>query len=84
MSTYKKRLIPDNINRIEWIEQIVKLAEVNRAIYCVHLNRIMPAKALLNQPAAVLLGYIERRWLFVYNKDHNNHWEQIKREGGNQ
>lgn len=78
MATYKKRLIPNGINRIVWIEQIVKLAECNRAIYCVHWNRIMPAKVLLNQQANVLLKWIERRLLFVYNTAHDNKWESLK------
>lgn len=78
MATYKKRLIPNGINRIEWIEQIVKLAECKRAIYCVHWNRIMPAKVLLNEPAVVLLKWIDHRLLFAYSKDHDNKWESLK------
>ncbi len=78
MAYYTKRLIPDNINRIEWIEQIVQLAKCNRAIYCVHWNRIMPAKALLNQQVQVLLKWIDRRLLFVYNTAHDNKWESLK------
>lgn len=78
MAYYTKRLIPDNINRIQFLEQIVKMAEVNRAIYCVHWNRIMPAKVLMNEPAAVLLKWIDHRLLFAYSKDHDNKWESLK------
>lgn len=71
----KKRLIPDNVNRIQWIEQIVQLAKCRRAIYCVHLNRIMPAASLMNQQAQVLVRWIDKKLLYVYNKNDNNHWE---------
>ena len=84
MATYKKRLIPNGINRIEWIEQIVKLAECNRAIYCVHWNRIFPASVLMNQTAATLQKWINNRWLFVYNKKDDNKWESLIKKGGKQ
>ena len=71
---YHKTLIPQGINRIEWIEQIVQLAKVRKAIWCVHLRRIMPAAALMNQQASVLQRWIENRYLYVYNKSDNNEW----------
>ena len=85
MAQYTKRLIPQGINRIEWIEQIVKLAECKRAIYCVQNNRIFPASALMNQTAATLQKWINNRWLFVYNKKDDNKWESMKQvKGGKQ
>ncbi len=71
---FRKKLIPQGINRIEWIEQIVKLAQCHKAIWCVHMNRTMPAAALMNQQASVLQKWIENRWLYVYNKSDNNEW----------
>ena len=70
----KKRLIPDDANRIICIEQIAQLAKCRRAIYCVHINRIMPAASLMNQQAQVLVKWIDKKLLYVYNKNDNNQW----------
>lgn len=78
MAQYTKRLIPQGINRIEWIEQLVQLAKCRRAIYVVHWNRIMPAASLMNQPANMLQKLIECRLLYSYNTKDDNKWESLK------
>lgn len=78
MAQYTKRLIPQGINRIEWIEQLVQLAKVHRAIYVVRWNRIMPASSLMNMHASMLQKLIENRWLYSYNTKDDNKWESLK------
>ena len=76
MSKPRKILTPQGINRIEWIEQIVKLAECHKAIWVVHMRRIMPAAALMNMQASLLQRWIANRWLYVYNKSDDNKWTE--------
>lgn len=77
MATYKKRLIPQGINRIEWIEQLVQLAKVHKAIWCVHNCHIIPASVLMNMQASLLQKWIENRWLYVYNPKDDNQWQKL-------
>lgn len=73
----RKILIPKEIDRIQWIEQIKCLAECRRSIYVKCWNRIIPAVAMMNQQASVLCKMIDMKQLYSYNPKADNKWKFI-------